>query len=201
MAADDDDPAQEAEPGPDPTAVQREPERHEALSAVGPNGKPYGGDDSENSHDDVERSPDARAVQFVGGGVVLHPHTGHGHEDQQQSREPQQTGRDHQGAGRLDVRWQGEDLVECGAVVQSRSDCALGPQPLGPQLIHADAHGRAVVACAHPVIGCCGNDEANPSGAAAEQPSGLSAHVRHTDRRYRRLQAQCKWRIILCSSN
>lgn len=112
VATEDDDTAQEAEPDPDPTGVQREPERHEAFRAVGPDGKPYGGDDAKHSHDDVERSPDARAVEFVGGGVVLESHTGHGHEHQQQSGQPQQTGRDHQGTRRLDVRWQSQYLVE-----------------------------------------------------------------------------------------
>lgn len=49
MAEEDDDPPQEAEPGPHPPSVQGEAKAHQAPVAVSPHRKPDGGDSSTQS--------------------------------------------------------------------------------------------------------------------------------------------------------
>lgn len=49
MAEEDDDPPEEAEPGPHPPSVQGEAEAHQSPFAVSPHRKPDGGDSSTQS--------------------------------------------------------------------------------------------------------------------------------------------------------
>ena len=74
---------------------------------------------------------------------------------------------------------QDEDVHQGLAVVKPRGHNAVGPQPLGAQLVQLAAGGDGVAACHHPVIGRRGDDDADPSHEARDEAHYLQACGHH----------------------
>lgn len=64
-------------------------------------------------------------------------------------------------------------------MVESRGDDTVRPRALGPELIHLLAGVQTVFAHVHPVVGGCGDDDAEPAEAADEKAAQLQTRVPH----------------------
>lgn len=171
--------AQKGEDGPDPARVQGEAERHQPLLMVRTDGEPDGGHQPARTDYERDDSSDDRALVLGALGFVAEVDAGHGHEQQSHRGQSQDGARDHEGAGRLDVSWQVEYLRKRDAVVQSCGDDAVCPRPLGAQLVHLLTGVEPVLAVDHPVVGGCGDHNAQPAQDTQEKTAQLEAGVRH----------------------
>lgn len=67
-------------------------------------------------------------------------------------------------------------------MVETGGHDAVGPQPLGAQFVHFSAGGDGVAAGHHPVIGRCGDDDADPTHEARDEAHHLQARGYHGGR-------------------
>lgn len=104
---------------------------------------------------------------------MAHPDAGQRGEQQQDSRQAQDGGCDHQCSGGLDVGWQQQDVRQRLAVVQSDGDHAVRPQPPGAHLVQLPAGGDAVAAGQDPVVGSGGDHDPDPADEARDEGAKL----------------------------
>lgn len=84
--------------------------------------------------------------------------------------------------GRGILTRQDEDVHQGLAVVQPRGHDAVGPQPLGAQLVQFAAGGDGVAAGDHPVVGGRGDNDADPAHEARHEAHDLQARGHHGGR-------------------